>query len=209
MRKLLIVILISLYIFTIITPAVAQNNNEEVNIKINSLTGTVYRKTDQGFFDFFKTVVWKRILDNSNIRTGETIKTDPDSMLSLNIGKFNRIEMSSESILNIAKETDPLTQKLELEKGVVWINTTMDKNQEFSLQVDTPSCTISSGQAILKIELIKGRTFLYMEAGEAVITEKSTQAEEVINAGNLALVEDRKIKLYDKISEIGKDGSSD
>lgn len=209
MRKLLSVILISLFIFTIITPAVAQNNNEEVDITINSLSGTVYRRTDQGFLELFKTVVWTRILNNYNIKTGETIKTDPDSMLSLNIGKFNRVEISSDSILKIAEDTNPLTQKLGVEKGVVWINTTLDANQELSLQVDTPACTISTGQAIFKVEIIRGRTFIYMEDGEAVLTEKTTQAEEVINEGQVAIVENNKIKLYDKISETGKDGSSE
>lgn len=209
MRKLLSLILISLFIFTIITPAVAQNNNQEVEITINSLSGTVYRKPDQGFLELFKTVVWTRILDNYNIKTGETIKTDPNSSLSLNIEKFNRVEISSESILKIAENTNPLTQKLDVEKGVVWINTTLEANQEFSLQVDTPSCSISTGQAIFKVEIIRGRTVLYMETGEAVITEKATQTEEVINEEQIAIVENNKIKIYDKISETGKDGSSE
>ena len=204
MRKVLIVILISLFIFSIITPIAAQNTNEEVSITINSLSGIVYRKTDQGFLDFFKTVVWKRILKNYNIKTGETIKTDPDSKLSLNIGEVNRVEIKSDSILNIEEDTNSLNQKLVVEKGIVWINSTIDKNQEISLQVDTPSCTISTAQAIFTVEIIKGRTFLFMETGEAVITEKTTQSEEIINEGQVAVVEDQKIKLYEKISETNK-----
>ena len=209
MRKILIVILVSLFILTIFTPGLAQDKNEEVNIKINSLTGTVYRKTDQGFFDFFQTVVWTRILDNSNIKVGETIKTDPDSMISLNIGNFNRVEISSDSILSIEQDTNSITQKIGVEKGVVWINTTLGNNEEFDLQINTPSSIISTGQAILKLEIIRGKTFLYMQTGEAVIKEKTTQAEEVISEGELAIVEEKTIKLFDKISEAGKDSTTD
>ncbi len=209
MKKLLSIILISLITFTFLTPALAQNNNEKINITINSLNGTVYRKTDQDFFDFFKVGVWTRILDNYNIKSGQTIKTDPNSNLSLNIGKFNRIEISSDSILNIAEDTNILTQRLGVEKGVVWVNTALGTNEEFSLQINTPSCTISTGQAILKLEVIRGRTFLYMDAGEAVITEKTTQAQEVITEGKVIIVEDNKMKLYEKISETGKNGPSE
>ncbi|MCF8000787.1 MAG: FecR domain-containing protein [Halanaerobiales bacterium] len=207
MRKILSVILISLFILTIFTPALAQDNNEEVNITINSLKGTVYRKTDQGFFDFFKTVVWTRILDNSNINVGETIKTDPESMFSLNIGKFNRIEILGDTILSIEEETSSLIQNLSVEKGVVWINTTLDTKEDFKLQINTPSCIISTSQAIFKLEIIRGRTFLYMQTGEAVIEEKITQAKEEISEGELAIVEDKTIKIFDKISETGKDNS--
>jgi hypothetical protein len=208
MKKLLSIILISLFIFTIFTPALAQNDNEDVNITINSLTGTVYRKTEQGFLDFFNTVVWTRILDNSNIKVGETIRTDPDSMFSLDVGKYNRVEIKSESIFTIAEDTRPLTQKLGVEKGVVWINTTLDNNEEFNLQINTPSCTINTGQSIFKLEIIRGRTFLHMQTGEAVIKEKTTQAEKVITSGNLAVVENQTIKLYNKISETGNDNST-
>lgn len=209
MRKLLSIILISLFIFSFFTPVLAQNNNEEIDITINSLKGIAYRKTDQSFFEFFKIKVWTRILDNYKIKTGETIKTDPNSKLSLNIGKFNRVEISSQSILNIAEVSNRLSQELSVEKGVIWINTAMDTNEEFNLQINTPSCIISTGQAIFKLEVIKERTFLYMETGEAVITEKTTQTEKVISEGKLALVEDNKIKLYDKISETEQSGSSE
>ena len=196
MKKTLTIILISLIILTTFTAAFAQQTEEKISINMNSLKGIIYRKTDQGFFEFFRVQVWTRLLDNATISQGETIKTAPDSFLSLSIGDNNKVELEEETILKIGDNITPKAQKLNVKKGRVIINTNINPEQEFNIEIETPESIIKTSHAILKVEVNDYRTLLFIEEGEVTLTEKTTLQEVNLTETQIAIVENNEIKKY-------------
>lgn len=196
MKKTLTIILISLITLTTLTAAFAQQTEEKISINMNSLKGIIYRKTDQGFFEFFRVQVWTRLLDNATISQGETIKTAPDSLLTLNIGGNNKVELQEETILKIGDNITPEAQKLNVKKGRVIINTNINPEQKFNIEIETPESIIKTSHAMLKVEVNDYRTLLFIEEGEVNLTEKTTLQEVNLTEKQIAIVENKEIKKY-------------
>jgi len=196
MKKTLTIILISLITLTTLTAAFAQQTEEKISINMNSLKGIIYRKTDQGFFEFFRVQVWTRLLDNATISQGETIKTAPDSLLTLNIGGNNKVELQEETILKIGDNITPKAQKLTVKKGRVIINTNINPEQEFNIEIETPESIVKTSHAMLKVEVNDYRTLLFIEEGEVTLTEKTTLQEVNLTEKQIAIVENKEIKKY-------------
>ncbi|HMA59100.1 MAG TPA: FecR domain-containing protein [Halanaerobiales bacterium] len=196
MKKTLTIILISLITLTTLTAAFAQQTEEKISINMNSLKGIIYRKTDQGFFEFFRVQVWTRLLDNATISQGETIKTAPDSLLTLNIGGNNKVELQEETILKIGDNITPEAQKLNVKKGRVIINTNINPEQKFNIEIETPESIIKTSHAMLKVEVNDYRTLLFIEEGEVTLMEKTTLQEVNLTETQIAIVENNEIKKY-------------
>ncbi len=196
MKKTLTIILISLITLTTLTAAFAQQTEEKISINMNSLKGIIYRKTDQGFFEFFRVQVWTRLLDNATISQGETIKTAPDSLLTLNIGGNNKVELQEETILKIGDNITPEAQKLNVKKGRVIINTNINPEQKFNIEIETPESIIKTSHAMLKVEVNDYRTLLFIEEGEVTLMEKTTLQEVNLTEKQIAIVENKEIKKY-------------
>ena len=194
MKKTLTIILISLITLTTLTAAFAQQTEEKISINMNSLKGIIYRKTDQGFFEFFRVQVWTRLLDNATISQGETIKTAPDSLLTLNIGGNNKVELQEETILKIGDNITPEAQKLNVKKGRVIINTNINPEQKFNIEIETPESIIKTSHAMLKVEVNDYRTLLFIEEGEVTLMEKTTLQEVNLTETQIAIVENNEIK---------------
>src|SRR6056297_550823 len=200
MKKAIVVFLISLLLLTTFPTTFAQEKNEELNIEINNLKGISYRKTDQGFFEFFKVQVWTRLLDNANIKEGETLKTAPDSILTLNLGSNNIVELKEKSILKIAESISTQVQNLSVQKGKVIINSNLNPEQEFNIEVTTPNSIINGTYVLLNVEVNKYRTLISVQQGEVTLTEKTTLQEINLIQGQLAIVENNEIKKYDPVA---------
>ncbi len=199
MKKTLIIVLIFLLLLTTLTAAFAQPT-EEININMENLQGIIYRKTDQGFFEFFRVQVWTRLLDNAKISKGETIKTAPDSLLTLNIGDNNKVELEEETILKIGEDITTNSQKITVKKGRAIINTNINPEQEFNIEIETPDSIIKTTHAILKVEVNDYRTLLFIEEGEITLTEKTTLQAVNLTETQIAIVENNEIKKYDKVT---------
>lgn len=198
MKKTLIISLIFLLLLTAFAAAFAQQPEEKVNINMDSLKGIIYRKTDQGFFEFFRVQVWTRLLNNATIKPGETIKTAPDSLLTLDISSNNKVELQEETVLKIGKDITYNSQKLTVEKGRAIINTRINPEQELNIEIETPNTIIQTTHAILKVEVNDYRTLLFIEEGEITLTEKATLKEVNLTETQLAIVEDNEIKIYQR-----------
>ena len=140
--------------------------------------------------------IWTRLLDNATISQGETIKTAPDSFLSLSIGDNNKVELEGETILKIGDNITPKAQKLNVKKGRVIINTNINPEQEFNIEIETPDSMIKTTHAILKVEVNDYRTLLFIEEGEVTLTEKTTLQEVNLTETQIAIVENNEIKKY-------------
>ena len=197
MKKYLTIILISLLVITTFIPVLAQE--DQLEITMDSLNGIIYRKTEQGFFKFFRIQVWTRLLDNATIKTGDIIKTAEDSRLTLNLGTSSKIELAEASIVELGSISTNTNQSLEIKKGRVLINSTLNTNPEFNLEIETPDSTLTTGQAILEIEVNKYRTRVLIEQGEITLTEKTTLNEVDFTAGQLAVIEDNELKKYERV----------
>lgn len=198
MKKTLIISLIFLLLLTAFAAAFAQQPEEKVNINMDSLKGIIYRKTDQGFFEFFRVQVWTRLLNNATIKPGETIKTAPDSLLTLDISSNNKVELQEETVLKIGKDITYNSQKLTVEKGRAIINTRINPEQELNIEIETPNTIIQTTHAILKVEVNDYRTLFFIEEGEITLTEKATLKEVNLTETQLAIVEDNEIKIYQR-----------
>jgi hypothetical protein len=197
MKKFLTIILISLFIITTFIPVLAQD--DQLEITMDSLNGIIYRKTEQGFFEFFRIQVWTRLLDNATIKPGDIIKTAEDSRLTLNLGTSSKIELSEASIIGLGSNSNNTNQFLEIKKGRILVNSTLNNNPDFNLEIETPDSTLNTGQAILEIEVNKYRTRILIEQGEITLTEKVTLNEVDFTAGQLAVIEDDEIKKYERV----------
>ena len=197
MKKYLTIILISLLVITTFIPVLAQE--DQLEITMDSLNGIIYRKTEQGFFEFFRIQVWTRLLDNATIKTGDIIKTAEDSRLTLNLGTSSKIELTEASIVELGSRSTNTNQFLEIKKGRVLVNSTLNTNPDFNLEIETPDSTLTTGQAILEIEVNKYRTRVLIEQGEITLTEKTTLNEVDFTAGQLAVIEDNEIKKYERV----------
>ncbi len=197
MKKHLTIILISLLIITTFIPVLAQE--DQLEITMDSLNGIIYRKTEQGFFEFFRIQVWTRLLDNATIKTGDIIKTAEDSQLILNIGTNSKIELEEASIVALGSNSTETSQLIEIKKGRVLVNSTLNTNPDFNLEIETPDSTLITEQAILEIEVNKYRTRILIEQGEITLTEKTTLNEVDFTAGQLAVIEDNEIKKYERV----------
>ena len=197
MKKYLTIILISLLVITTFIPVLAQE--DQLEITMDSLNGIIYRKTEQGFFEFFRIQVWTRLLDNATIKTGDIIKTAEDSRLTLNLGTSSKIELTEASIVELGSRSTNTNQFLEIKKGRVLINSTLNTNPDFNLEIETPDSTLTTGQAILEIEVNKYRTRILIEQGEITLTEKTTLNKVDFTAGQLAVIEDDEIIKYERV----------
>ena len=199
MKKYIIIILISLLILTSFSAVLAQSNQEELDINISTLNGIAYRKTEQGLFKFFRIKVWTRLLDNVDIKKGETLKTAHNSLLSLDLGNNNKIEIKEDTVVSISEDIKQNGQILSVKKGVLWVNSDINPDQEFNLEINTPQGILNTTHAILEIEVIKNRTLITVEKGEVMVTEKNTLEQKELTAGQLVIIEDNTIKKYEQL----------
>ncbi|HKL13870.1 MAG TPA: hypothetical protein VJ907_09715, partial [Halanaerobiales bacterium] len=103
-------------------------------------------------------------------------------------------------ILKIAESISTQVQNLSVQKGKVIINSNINPEQEFNIEVTTPNSIINGTHVLLNVEVNKYRTLISVQQGEVTLTEKTTLQEINLIQGQLAIVENNEIKKYDPVA---------